>query len=173
MKHVGLVCLLVCLLSLVLFVSCGSATEDILAYQREELSLLVAYESGGVPTEARLTLGEGNDTRDVTLAILSPPEAAGLTFCRRGDTLTATLHDTTVPLTDAEEVTALLSFFSVPTSAQVCDITRGENGERTVILASFDTVYTLTFASGSSLPSCIQITTDTTCRTLTVRGRAE
>ncbi len=128
---------------------------DVLAYQSEAMHLRVAYEIGATPIEADLVLGAGDGTRDMSLTILSPAEAAGVTFTREAGHFTAASGDTTLPIPGLDTALAPLSMFSVPADATVANVTRAEDGTRTITLALDDVVWTLSLPHGAQIPSRI------------------
>ncbi len=152
--------------------SCGASAKGILAYQSQEMHLDITYEAGGMQMTAALTLAAGGIDRDMTLAVLSPEEAAGITFTRRGNHLTASDGTHTLPLTDLASATAPLAFFTIPESATVTDIQRTEAG-RTVTLQSDGVVWQLCFSPNGHIPYHIDRTEGDRYREIEILGVRE
>ena len=142
----SLFCLAACLLCAA---SCGGNAEGLLAYQNRALSLVVAYERGGVSYEAQVTLAEGGEGRDATLTYLAPGALVGMTYARQGGSVTVTRGDITSAA--PEDALLPLSLFAVPHEAKVTGIERTEGG-RVATLQAGDAVYTLTFRDGQEIP---------------------
>ncbi len=159
-------------LSLSLLVSCGGSARELLSYQKEAHDLLVSYEAGGIPIQAHLVLGEGERERSMRLTILSPEEAAGVTFVREGARLYAEHEGTEVPMQDLTRATTPLSFFSIPATASVTSVEKGTNGSRTAVLADGDVTWTLVFPRGGHVPCELSRTEGNTYRHISLAAFA-
>lgn len=151
--------LLSCLLLLALLPSlsaCGDGTAELIAFAREPLRVILAYDEGGVSVRAELTLGaapKAGETRDATLTYLSPDTVAGITYTRTGGKTTVSHGDHTFAAADTPLRVADL--FTIPSTARVTGIEREADGARRATIADGATVYTLLFRPGEDRPSAL------------------
>ena len=137
-------------------VSCGDGTAELIAFAREPLRVVLAYDDGGVPMRAELTLGaapEAGEARDVTLTYLSPDTVAGITYTRAGGE--TTVSDGTHTFQAADTPLRVAELFTIPTAARVTGIEREADGSRRATLADSITVYTLLFHPGENRPAAL------------------
>ncbi len=171
MKHTVFALVVSLLLTLCLVTSlsaCADPAADILAYQSRRLHLRIAYDMAGTAVEAELLLGEGGADRDMTLTILSPTTAAGITFTREGKQFSSSRDDLTIPTEDLSWALAPLAFFTIPDTAHVSNVTRSDSGGRIVTLTQEDTVWQIHFRRGQSLPRQITISAPASFRSVTI-----
>lgn len=152
----ALLSVLLLLATLPALVSCGDGTAELIAFAREPLRVVLAYDDGGVSVRAELTLGaapEAGEARDVTLTYLSPDTVAGITYTRAGGE--TTVSDGTHTFTAADTPLRVAELFTIPTAARVTGIERAADGSRRATLADGITVYTLLFRPGEDRPSAL------------------
>lgn len=151
--------LLLCLFLLALppaLSACGDGTAELIAFARDPLRVILAYDEGGVSVRAELTLGvmpKAGETRDAALTYLSPDTVAGITYTRTGGKTTVSQGDHTFAAADTPLRVADL--FTIPSTARVTGIEREADGSRRATIADGATVYTLLFRPGEDRPSAL------------------
>ncbi len=136
--------------------ACGDGTAELIAFARDPLRVVLAYDEGGVSVRAELTLGAAPKTgeaRDATLIYLSPDTVAGMTYARTGGKTTVSHGDHTFAAADTPLRVADL--FTIPSTARVTGIERETDGSRRATIADGATVYTLLFRPGEDRPSAL------------------
>ena len=151
--------LLLCLFLLALppaLSACGDGTAELIAFAKEPLRVILAYDEGGVSVRAELTLGvmpKAGETRDAALTYLSPDTVAGITYTRADEKTTVSQGDHVFNATDAPLRVADL--FTIPSAARVTGIERAADGARRATIADGAAVYTLLFRPGEDRPAAL------------------
>lgn len=136
--------------------ACDDGTAELIAFAREPLRVVLAYDEGGVSVRAELTLGaapKAGETRDAALTYLSPDTVAGITYTRADGKTTVSQGDHVFNATDAPLRVADL--FTIPSAARVTGIERAADGSRRATIADGATVYTLLFRPGEDRPAAL------------------
>ena len=163
MQHIRKILLSFLLLSLVLSLTACNRQDNFLSWNAPPLSFIGEYEENGVRFTARFS-AEGDQ---LCAAILSPDDAAGVSFCMKKGICTVTYGDHTeqINTVPAPICRFLLLYPEAPVLSQVVR----DGNARLVYVSGRDGSYCYRFEEGS-LPTSVTAETESGFLSLTIRS---